>query len=835
MSRALGPALVGALAFFCLAGPTIARPFTVDDLLHQETFGDHAIDPTGRWVVFEQGQPYDRGKRFDWYLQTPASQSRLMKVDLRHPAPARPLLAADAGPGQAIGEFSPSGTRLAIYRLHGTQMSLGVVTLATGAVRWFPITPEVPEWGRGLQWISDTELLVISRPQGTPSLEFREGRASAQALPRLWEASATGRGGHTVVGSGAYVGVRVRPEPRVLVRLDVITARQRRLASGEFSDLEVSPDRRRVALLRAGQDIQPRPDRPAQGDMGIADQEHNLSLVDLKTGAQSFPCAPCDVEENLLSWSPKSSALLIFARDPGTVWSTGRLLRIDAETGHAAELGVGLRPVLDQRRDAVHAAWMGEVALLLARGQNTDDQARADWYRLDGDKPSNLTQALPSAPSRLAALDPNGLAALVNGEVWRVSAQGAVERLADQAVTDSAPRKYGRPLRWDMGAPQGSFVVTGTDQAHHLQWLGSGHLEPVLDFSGDFPSAVLASRSPPSAVISQTDPQGVLSLTLLRPGKDPLAITTLNRGFAELDRPIIKPVRHPGPDGRQLTSWLFLPTHPISTPPPLVVQVYLGADYPKPPRDRQDERGFVTHVQMLTGHGYAVLVASLPLAKGASDAMQGVGSRIDSLVEAAAAAPALNGAFDPSRVALWGHSYGGYTVMAAIAQSQHFKAAVALSGLSDLISKWETMPALYRAMPEEGLHNNWSSGSVESGQEALQVPPWVDPSRYIRNSPLFVADHIQTPLLLAHGDQDVIPLPQSEAMFSALYRQNKDAMLVTYFGEGHLITNPGNVRDLYSRAFAFLDAYIAAPLSGGGSTPPRPAPAPASNAPTTPP
>jgi dipeptidyl aminopeptidase/acylaminoacyl peptidase len=76
--------------------------------------------------------------------------------------------------------------------------------------------------------------------------------------------------------------------------------------------------------------------------------------------------------------------------------------------------------------------------------------------------------------------------------------------------------------------------------------------------------------------------------------------------------------------------------------------------------------------------------------------------------------------------------------------------------------------------------------------------------RYASNSPVLLADRIQAPVLLIQGDQDPIPLSQGEEMFSALYRQGKDAEEVTYWGEGHIISSPGNVRDLYARAFGFL-------------------------------
>lgn len=53
-------------------------------------------------------------------------------------------------------------------------------------------------------------------------------------------------------------------------------------------------------------------------------------------------------------------------------------------------------------------------------------------------------------------------------------------------------------------------------------------------------------------------------------------------------------------------------------------------------------------------------------------------------------------------------------------------------------------------------------------------------------------------------------------MFCAPYRQNKDALLVTYWGEGHYISSPGNVRDLYARVGSFFDAHLG-PVAGAAA------------------
>src|SRR5690348_3708944 len=91
--------IVAALAMAIAPAAVIARPFTVADLLHQESFRASAVDPSERWFVFERAEPYDTAGRFDYDQQEASARTRLYKVDLLRPGPARPLLAAEAGAG----------------------------------------------------------------------------------------------------------------------------------------------------------------------------------------------------------------------------------------------------------------------------------------------------------------------------------------------------------------------------------------------------------------------------------------------------------------------------------------------------------------------------------------------------------------------------------------------------------------------------------------------------------------------------------------------------------------------------------------------------------------
>ena len=42
-----------------------------------------------------------------------------------------------------------------------------------------------------------------------------------------------------------------------------------------------------------------------------------------------------------------------------------------------------------------------------------------------------------------------------------------------------------------------------------------------------------------------------------------------------------------------------------------------------------------------------------------------------------------------------------------------------------------------------------------------------------------------------------------------LYRTNKRGAFVRYLGEGHLVQNPANARDMWRKVFAWFDEFFA--------------------------
>jgi dipeptidyl aminopeptidase/acylaminoacyl peptidase len=805
MRRWLAAALAAA---WLAAGPGWARPFTVDDLLHQESLGALAVDPTGRWLVLERRDRYDSARRFDYAFATSQTLGRLFKVDLRHPAEARPLLARDRARGLLIAGFSPKGERLAVYWMHGRAWTFGVVTLATGEIRLFELTPEQPGRGRVLQWLSEDELLVIARSDGLPPLEQRIGWTQAARLPPLWAAAARGEAAVTVQGSGAYADVRRRAPPNRLVRVDAATGATHVLAVGPFRDLELSPDHRRVALFEAGADIQPRPDGPVRGPAGSETERTQLSILDLASGRRRAIDAGGDLLPNLLAWSPDSTALLVYRRGDDGLWTSGSLARVAAKTGAVAPVGAGLELQARLNPVSVRAGWMGDTPVAYARPAGQPG-AGFDWWRLDAGGATNLTRTLPPGDRTVLAVDRYGLTVLAGDRPWRVNDTGAVRALAE-APAAPALRAFPGTLgsRLIQALPAGTWVTIGAGRPRTLAWIDGGGVHPALTLPAGLDELGAASLEAQAAIARGIDAHGVERVTVARAGTTPVTVTTINADLADTDPLVALPVHHAGEHGEAVTSWLF-PAAPGSAPAPLLVRPYLGANATTAPRDAPMEGGFLQNLRVLTSHGYAVLVPSLPNPpSGMTDPAAHVADRIEAVIAAAQADPRLAGLFDTRRAGLIGWSFGGYTTLATLTQTDRFRAAVAMDGISDLTAYWASLPAARLVSPQDGYVSNWHTGAVEQTQPELHAPPWVDPDRYHRNSPLLAADRIRTPLLLIHGAQDAVPSAGSEAIYSALFRQDKDALLVTYWGELHSPTSPGDVRDVYARTFEFLDRYL---------------------------
>ena len=288
--------------------------------------------------------------------------------------------------------------------------------------------------------------------------------------------------------------------------------------------------------------------------------------------------------------------------------------------------------------------------------------------------------------------------------------------------------------------------------------------------------------------------------------------------------PASAPIRidHTDYQGEEAIGWLYLPPGGKGDglqQYPLVVISYPGRAYDDVPP--HDEYGYAasiwnealtatTSVEVFAAQGYAVLLPSVPLGPlgGSGEPMMRMMPAVLSAVDAAVA----TGYVDPQRLALSGQSYGGYGALAVATQTDRFNAIIAMAVKANLTSgygqfapsaRFEAAQRLGPAGPPSGQGEQ--TGWAENGQGRMGASPWADPERYIRNSPLFFADKVESPILILHGDLDTATyITQAEEMFTALHREKKDVLFVRYWGEHHLIEQPQNQRDMWARVFNFL-------------------------------
>jgi dipeptidyl aminopeptidase/acylaminoacyl peptidase len=177
------------------------------------------------------------------------------------------------------------------------------------------------------------------------------------------------------------------------------------------------------------------------------------------------------------------------------------------------------------------------------------------------------------------------------------------------------------------------------------------------------------------------------------------------------------------------------------------------------------------NLHILAGHGYAVLIPSMPGSRTRDEIPIGVLPAVERVVDL--------GIADAERVAVVGQSGGGFDTYSLITQTNRFKAAVAISGPANNLMSYGTFSG-------EARYTDDLDEIVTGASEGRYgVPPWKDPDRYILNSPITFIDRVETPLLIIHGDIDYVPIQHGEEVFSSLTRLGRRVRFVRYWGESH--------------------------------------------------
>ncbi|WP_132417370.1 S9 family peptidase [Paenibacillus albiflavus] len=246
---------------------------------------------------------------------------------------------------------------------------------------------------------------------------------------------------------------------------------------------------------------------------------------------------------------------------------------------------------------------------------------------------------------------------------------------------------------------------------------------------------------------------------------------------------------------KDLKGALLLPQNPIDRVP-VIIRVYGGSMQSRYYRNFGLSNANADNHHLFASQGFGVFMPDLPMRQSSHEPVDEIVHAIEIAVQALLKHPLV----DPDRIGIIGHSFGGYSALAALTRLPYFKAAVISAGISSLVS-------FYTHFDYTSPASNY--GWVEGGQVNLGASLWEDRERYIRNSPLFDLDRIESPVLIIQGSRDHLCRHEAGPIFSSLNRLSKTAELVIY-EEDHWQGTWGraNQEDYYHRVVSWFSKYL---------------------------
>jgi len=144
------------------------------------------------------------------------------------------------------------------------------------------------------------------------------------------------------------------------------------------------------------------------------------------------------------------------------------------------------------------------------------------------------------------------------------------------------------------------------------------------------------------------------------------------------------------------------------------------------------------------------------------------------------------GVTDPDRVGVGGHSYGAFMTANLLAHSDLFRAGIARSG------------AYNRTLTPFGFQSEWRT-------------LWEAPDLYLKVSPFMVAQKINEPMLMIHGEADdntgTFPI-QSERMYQAMKGHGATVRLVMLPHEAHGYAGRESIEHVLYEMISWFDRYV---------------------------
>jgi dipeptidyl aminopeptidase/acylaminoacyl peptidase len=449
--------------------------------------------------------------------------------------------------------------------------------------------------------------------------------------------------------------------------------------------------------------------------------------------------------------------------------------------------------------DETSTSWLVDAQGQLAAGQDYDTETHRWSIRIyhggssreavSGHAALDVPQVLgfgPTADTLLVESVENGARSwkLLSMNDGKLSAP-----MADEAVFDEA-----------MHDPLTLRLIGGVNTVDMPEYV---FLDPVLEgrwksvvkaFDGDSVQYVSASDDHSKILVLTEGPKHGYRYVLI--DLDKAAAVPIGKVYAGIDNPLeVRRVTYPAADGMQIPAYLTLPKDRAPKNLPLVVLPHGG------PQER-DTAEFDWWSQALAEQGYAVL---RPNYRGSTvtepflEAGYGQwGRKMQTDLSDGVRYLVKEGIVDAARVCIVGASYGGYAALAGVTIDPGvYRCAVSVAGISDLarMLNWEGRGGTDNRANTRYWGRYWGvSGALDPALDVI--------------SPIKHLDAVKVPVLFIHGrDDTVVPFEQSQIMFDALKRNQRDVELVTLKQEDHWLSHGETRLQMLEATVAFLHAH----------------------------
>ena len=267
----------------------------------------------------------------------------------------------------------------------------------------------------------------------------------------------------------------------------------------------------------------------------------------------------------------------------------------------------------------------------------------------------------------------------------------------------------------------------------------------------------------------------------------------------------MKPVTYKSSDGLEIPAYLTLPKGvPGKNLPALMIPH--GGPWAR------DLWGYNPLAQFFANRGYAVLMPNFRGSTGYGKKFLDAGNdqwgrKMQDDITWGVKYLVAEGIADPKRVGILGGSYGGYATLAGVAFTPDvYSGAVDIVGPSNLITLLESIPPYWEPI-RILFYKRMGDPNTPEGKKMLT-----------EESPLFSAEKIKTPLLVAQGANDPrVNRREAEQIVMALRDRGFPVEYLLAPDEGHGFARPVNDMALFMESEKFLSQHLGGRFQEGGT------------------